>query len=119
MKDTKETKPLDSTTFDRNDISAVANNRYFRTKGLKTLIFWAIITFIIVALSRVVSIAVDDVGGWVSLVSYACLFINALVFITQYSKGQTEIRVKLWERIEAGRLANKKETDESSKTVTK
>jgi len=93
-----EKKAIDSISFDRNDISSVANARYFRKSGMRVLLIWAFVTLLITVIHNFFGFMPD-------LVAYILFGLNALVFVWLYSSKQAEVREKLWARIEADRMA--------------
>jgi hypothetical protein len=99
-------KPDDSITFDKHDIAAVANARYFKRGGIKLLLIWAAVTLVIVMITNYTGIIPVSIA-------YILLFIEAIVFVYLYSKKQTEMRVKLWENIERNRVAKQSELQNS------
>lgn len=94
----------DDIRFDKNDISAVANSRFFRRAGLKMLMIFAVIMLAIVSITNYVSIVPVFAG-------YGALSVCSLIFVYLYGKKQTEIRVKLWENIERSRIEKQKESE--------
>lgn len=114
MKDTKDIKPLDSIKLDRKDIESVANARFYRAKGIKILIKWTIVLLVLVGLSRVAGVVIPESSSTVNIVTYCAVFVSSLIFINQYSKGQTEVRVNLWQKMEEDQAAKQKELDKKS-----
>jgi putative flippase GtrA len=93
---------MDSITFDRNDIAAVANSRFFKKTGLKILMIWAVV--------MLGTVSITNLTGWLPIwLSYFILSASAIVFVYIYSKKQTEVRVRLWERLEQDRIAKQKQ----------
>ena len=103
----KTQRPDDDVRFDKSDIAAVANSRFFRKSGLKMLVIFAAIMLAIVSITNYISAVPVFVG-------YGALAVCSLVFVYLYGKKQTEIRVKLWERIESDRLRKQKESEDKA-----
>jgi hypothetical protein len=91
-----EHKAEDDIKFDKNDISAVANSRFFRKAGLRILLGWALVLFIVTALYNFLNIMP-------SALAYILISVSSIVAVYLYGKKQTEVRVKLWENIERNR----------------
>lgn len=86
-------KQDDDIKFDKNDIAAVANARFFRKAGLKLLLGWAFVTLLITM--------VHNYSGVVPIyVTYTLLAGSAIIFVYLYSKKQTEVRVRLWAKMD-------------------
>jgi predicted branched-subunit amino acid permease len=98
----RQPKQDDDIRFDKHDIAAVANSRFFRKKGLKVLLIWAFITLAI-------TMIYNYTQAFPPFVAYVLFGVNAVVFVYLYSKMQTEVRVKLWENIERNRMAKQDE----------
>lgn len=86
-------KQDDDIKFDKNDIAAVANARFFRRSGIKLLLIWAFATLVITML--------HNYSGIIPVyITYILLAGSAIIFVYIYSKKQTEVRVKLWENMD-------------------
>lgn len=92
-KKVKEEKSIDDPTFDKNDIAAAANSRYFRRGGVKLLMVWAAVMLLILTFTNYVSL----LPGWLSFVLIA---LSSIIFVWLYSRKQTEVRVRLAQRID-------------------
>lgn len=114
MKDNKDLENLSSTKLNKKDIESVANARFYRAKGIKILIKWTIVLLVIVGLSRVFGIVFEDSSNVITILASCLFFASSLIFINQYSKGQTEVRVNLWQKMEEDQAAKQKELDKNS-----
>jgi len=101
MVEVKQKKEVDNVVMDKADISAVANSRYFRKSGMKLLLIWAFMTLLVTMAHSYV--------GLPDIAAYILLGIVAISFVYMFSKGQTEVREKLWHNIEQNRI-NKQES---------
>lgn len=79
--------------FTKADVNAVANSRFYRTKGLKILLLWAVV--VLVLLQAVAWFPVIPI-----YVYYASCCVATVGFVGLYSKKQRESRLELWRGIQ-------------------
>jgi 1,4-dihydroxy-2-naphthoate octaprenyltransferase len=104
----KEEKAIDDPTLDKNDIAAAANSRYFRRNGVKLLMIWAAVMFLILILTNYISL----LPGWLSFILIA---LSSVIFVWLYSRKQTEVRVRLTHNIDEKIMAQQRKDITDSK----
>lgn len=80
-----------SVKFDKHDINAVANGRFFRKSGQKLLMLMAII---ILGLAMVVNYTPVP-----TYLYYGAIAVVGIVFFYMYAKKQAIARKELWDQI--------------------
>lgn len=80
-------------TFEREDINAVANSRYFRKTGQRYL---TILAIVILGLAMVFNYSK---GNFPFPAYIAACGVSAIIFLYKYAKGQRAVRKALWKMI--------------------
>jgi Ca2+/Na+ antiporter len=88
-----ERPKFDRPKFEKDDINAVANSRFFRKSGQRYLMLLAIVIMGLAIVTNTLQLIPYPVY-------YGAIVVSAIVFVYFYAKRQREVRKELWKSIE-------------------